>query len=380
MQHYEHFTPTDFACDDAFLSHHLSPTGQSAQFWAEWLTHHPHRRDEWTQGGHLLEAVRSGLSAYARTYLSEEAEAQLLARIQATNARIPIHIQPEAPVIPLWRTAWVTRAAAACFLLALGVSIWFYTTRSGSPTRYQQQVASLPPTRIETVNTTDKSQLIQLPDGSAVRLSPQSRLSYAADFGREERTVYLLGEANFDVAKNPEKPFYVYANELVTKVLGTKFSVKAFARDKNVTVMLQHGQVSVYRDNGSGMKPTLPASQQNLTGVLLLPNQQVVFARQTEQFTKSLVAEPVLVQENAPVKPSFVFDETPVPDVFARLEKAYGIDIVYNADALTGCQLTASLTDEPLFQKLDVITQSIGATYELVDGQVVITAKGCTPD
>jgi transmembrane sensor len=45
---------------------------------------------------------------------------------------------------------------------------------------------------------------------------------------------------------------------------------------------------------------------------------------------------------------------------------------------LKDCQLTASLTDEPLFQKLDVIVQSIDASYEVVEGQIVISANGCT--
>lgn len=362
---YEQFTAVEFVCDDAFLSHYLSPTQQSARFWEQWLHDHPHRRTEWEQAGWLLEAVQLGLRDYARTYLSEEAEDRLLARIRATNEQSAL----DATVIRFRPATWLKWAAAACLAVLVGTGVWLLTERTEVPSLYQQQVADLPVSRIERVNPSRQTQSFRLPDGSTVQLSPRSRLSYAADFGQATRIIYLLGEATFDVARNPEKPFYVHANELVTKVLGTRFVVKAYEQDRSVMVTVQHGRVSVYRNK--------PDREQALTGVLLTPNQQVVFTRQTEQFTKTIVSAPVLVQGEKSGKDLFVFDETPVAKVFERLEKAYGIDIIYNRDVLTGCQLTASLTDENLFQKLDAITQSIDATYELVDGQVVITAKGC---
>lgn len=367
--YYESFTATEFACDDAFLKHYLLPTTQSGQFWEQWLREHPHRQSEWKLATQLLEAVQLGLSDYARTYLSQEAEAGLLARIKATNAQRtePVRIRP------LWQTAGVYRAAA-CLVLVAGFGYWAFWFNVPRPSRYQQQIASLKQTGIERVNQSEKPQFVRLPDGSSIVLAPQSRLRYPTDYGQQDRSVYLWGEATFDVAKNPQKPFYVYTNEVVTKVLGTRFVVRSFDHDQQVVVLVQQGQVSVYKS-----QPTAGTSVRDKTieGVLLLPNQQVIFSRETETFAKSLVQAPQRIDADQATPIRFVFDEEPVTTVFQKLEKAYGIDIVYNADVLSECQLTASLTDEPLFQKLDVIVQSINATYGVVDGQVVISAKGC---
>lgn len=366
---YEKFSITDFVCDDVFLKHYLSPTDTSTDFWAQWLELHPHKSSEWQEAQKLLEAVVLGLNDYARTYLSEESQIRLLERIQHTNAQL----ENETPIVPLWRKTWViSTAAAACVLIAFG--LWFLNSPKATPSVYEQQITVLQQKMIEKSNTSEKSETITLPDGSTVILSPKSRVSYPNDFGKETRSVYLSGEAQFDVTKDVSKPFYVYANEVITKVLGTRFVVNAFDADKKVKVTVQSGQVSVYFPEKTG-KPI--RDKQNKDGVLLLPNQEVVFERLTAQFKKSLVQNPILLEVPSQTKISFEFDETPVSEAFERLEKAYGIDIIFDKEALENCQITASLNQETLYQKLNIISQIIGGIYETVDGQIVITAKGC---
>ena len=369
--YYETFTATDFVCDEAFLRHYVAPTPDSSLFWEQWLQQHPHQGATWQQARQLTEAVQAGLSDYARLFLSAEAEAHLLARITATNQPL----QSAAMVRPLWQNAWLYRVVAACFLLATGY--WFFIPSLTKPSVYQRQLATLPTAPLEIANATKTTQLVRLPDGSTVVLSPKSQLHYSTEYGLQNRTVYLQGEATFEVTKDARRPFFVYAGEVVTKVLGTRFVVRSFERDAKVTVVVQRGQVSV-----STSEPTNRQAKpdKSVQGVLLQPNQQAVFSRQTETFAKTLVSRPQRIDKQPTAPTSFVFSETPVVIVFDRLERAYGIHIIYNADVLRGCQLTASLTDESLFQKLDVIAQSINATYEVVEGQVVITARGCTAD
>ncbi len=363
-KNFQQYSITDFVGDDDFLKHQLHPTAESSQFWADWQLQNSSQKLVFLEAQRLFEAVRLGLSEYARTYLSLEAEAQLLARIQLTNQSNDLL---EKPIVSIWNNKWKISAIAASVLLMLGIFFWKSKTNYISP--YHQQIALLKKSVVEKNNATSKPQLIHLSDGSAVSLSAKSRLSYSENFGVENRIIYLEGEATFDVAKNPSKPFYVYANELITKVLGTKFTVTAYEKGKDVVVSVQHGQVSVYQNEKS--------EKNSLKGVLLLPNQQVVFARQSEQFNKTIIREPQIVALNNKEIISFDFDETPVSEVFERLKKAYNIDIIYDNEVLKECQLTASITDESLFQKLDIITKSIGANYEMVEGQIVITSKGC---
>ena len=335
----------------------------------QWLLLHPHREADWTLARQLVEAVQAGLSEYASTYLSPEAEDQLLTRILATNKLTHV----DAKVRPLWQNAFVYRAVAACFVLAAGY--WVYSSQLSRPSVYQQQIATLAQPTIEKSNLSTKLLRIRLIDGTVVVLSPQSQLRYPTNYGQQNRIVYLQGEATFDVVKDTQMPFLVYAGEVVTKVLGTKFLVRSFERDPKVTVTVQKGQVSVFKGQPMTDKRTLDKTVQ---GVLLQPNQQAVFSRETETFTKTLVSVPQRIDTPQTVPVNFVFSETPVTTVFDKLKNAYGINIIYNADVLKDCQLTASLTDESLFQKLDIIVQSIDASYEVVEGQIVITAKGCT--
>jgi ferric-dicitrate binding protein FerR (iron transport regulator) len=61
-----------------------------------------------------------------------------------------------------------------------------------------------------------------------VQLNPNSTISYPEHFGQKTRTVYLKGEAFFNIKRNPAKPFVVHTGDLVTEVLGTSFTIKSY--------------------------------------------------------------------------------------------------------------------------------------------------------
>ena len=65
---------------------------------------------------------------------------------------------------------------------------------------------------------------LYLPDGTLVWLNAGSKMSYAQDFGINERALDLSGEAYFEVTKNKEIPFKVHTEELDVKVLGTNLT------------------------------------------------------------------------------------------------------------------------------------------------------------
>jgi transmembrane sensor len=89
---------------------------------------------------------------------------------------------------------------------------------------------------------------LRLPDGTHVWLNSATDISYPLSFGSERR-VKINGEAFFDVAKDPEKPFIVETAHGVTKVLGTSFNVNAYAEDSVEMITLLTGSVSVTSTN-----------------------------------------------------------------------------------------------------------------------------------
>ncbi len=95
---------------------------------------------------------------------------------------------------------------------------------------------------------------IILEDGTRVWLNSSTALTFPTSFnGQADRTVEVVGEAYFEVAHNPKKPFVVISNYSRTTVLGTKFNIKAYPdQQKNQTTLLQ-GSVRINSANASSL-------------------------------------------------------------------------------------------------------------------------------
>jgi transmembrane sensor len=260
----------------------------------------------------------------------------------------------------------VVRWAAAVLLLGAALTVVL--------PRQQHLATSVPTATIGWVqqhNTGKQPSLVTLADGSHVTLYPGSSLQYLPGLAGPRREVRLSGEAFFQVAKNPARPFLVYTEQLVTTVLGTSFRVKAYAGRTN-EVAVQEGRVSVQKRHGAKLSatPLQPAA----SGIVLLPNQQVAYsALGAYPLHKQLVADPLVLAPQ-----SFTFEKQPVVKVLQALEKAYGVDIVYNQRKLASCTITVTFYQESLYEKLDVLSKALGASYSPTDNaQIRFNSTGC---
>ena len=85
-----------------------------------------------------------------------------------------------------------------------------------------------------------------LPDGSRIYLNRGSKLTYDdRTFNDERREIRLSGEAFFEVAKNPAKPFIVYGGQTQTTVRGTSFNVKVYPGVRENVISVRDGRVEV---------------------------------------------------------------------------------------------------------------------------------------
>ncbi len=96
-----------------------------------------------------------------------------------------------------------------------------------------------------------------LADGSAVTLNTDTAIRTAFD-DKMRRVDLLRGEALFDVAKDPARPFVVVAGDVRVRAVGTSFTVRTHA-DGQVGVIVREGVVEVWR--GSGGKPIRMAAE-----------------------------------------------------------------------------------------------------------------------
>ncbi|MBK7870501.1 MAG: FecR family protein [Saprospiraceae bacterium] len=226
---------------------------------------------------------------------------------------------------------------------------------------------------IELKNTDSSDQKITLPDGSLIILKPGSSLVYDKDFNKSKRELHLHGEAFFEVAKNPGKPFIVHAGEVVAEVVGTSFSIKNAENFKDVEVDVITGKVSVYAEKKSRIETNSISENPE---VILTPNQKVKYLNAENRLVKSIVAQPkFIISKEELVKLSFV--EAPISQIFEAIEKAYGLEIIYDEVVMHDCAMTTSLDEENLHDKLAIICKLLNASYKMIDAQIVISSEGC---
>lgn len=166
--------------------------------------------------------------------------------------------QATSMVVPIKRTGPITAMVTAMALAASFAFVVIY-----NPSWFGQQ----PPTQVANVpqfvqqyqTVTAQLRDINLPDGSALTLGPNSLVKVNYDLS-SRRVDLLQGEAYFDVSKDSRRPFYVESERTSVKVVGTRFDVRRLAQATSVSVV--EGIVQVFngkdsaRLNASRLLPT----------------------------------------------------------------------------------------------------------------------------
>lgn len=351
-------TIQDFLNDDSFVQWVLFQKNNF--FWEQFLMDYPMKADLMDEAYRLILEINE-IEGKQVLELNQELVWNRISKNIHTDEVI------EIPTRRLWRKAVFRWVAAIVVLLGVGSLVWI--NRSIGDVNYEDLIASLGDKNafVEKVNRNDTPLKVTLEDGSVITLEKNSKLSFPVHFDKNKRTVILSGEAFFEITKNPNKPFYVYANEIVTKVLGTSFRIQAFDREKKVLVKVRTGKVSVYNQRSVNL------SDPETNGLVLLPNQQAIYSRNNKNLSKRLVESPVPLKDMLPVQ----FDEVAISEVFEVIERRYGVKIIYNEEVLADCYITTKLVDKSLYNELDLICGIIGGTYKEVDAQIVIDSKGC---
>ncbi len=229
----------------------------------------------------------------------------------------------------------------------------------------------------EKINSSLVPMDITMEDGTVITLQPGSAIHYPEHFLYDKREIYLEGEAFFQVSKNAARPFFVYNKDVVTRVLGTSFNIKINKKTREVEVAVRTGRVEVYENDHAEKTST----EKKDNGIILLPNQKVIYDKDTRHFVSSLVDDPLpltveLTNKKAAVT-NFVFEEATLKTVFESLEKMYGIDIVVENENLYNCRFTGDVSRQGLFTKLDIICQSVQASYVVEGTKILIEGPGC---
>ncbi|MDF2187600.1 FecR family protein [Paraflavitalea sp. CAU 1676] len=286
--------------------------------------------------------------------------------------------QPEPVIIdrPVRRMpAFLRWTAAAAAMAAIAFGLYWVIAPGSSES--SETVAYLTNRLSRTINNGNTPDTVYLPDKSRVILEPKATLYYPDSFELAKREVYLEGNAFFEVTKNPNAPFYVYSNNIVTQVLGTSFFVKTDALTNDVEVSVRTGKVAVYeKETPKGSKQR----QQESTGVILKPNQKVIYNRIDGHFRTMLVDVPLPLmlagkQEETITELNFVFEEMPLSKVLARLEEAYHIEIITENETLEKALFSGDIKGQNLYDQLEIICQAVQATYEVRGTRILVKGE-----
>lgn len=371
MKDFRLYDITDFVIDEDFVRWVYERRPEDEQTWRNWLAKNPDK--------HLLvaeaKAIVQSLYIAPPPVTDREVDAETNRLLQTIHQQPVAEPEPVAtPVVPMHRRSRWWTAAAVLLLLAAG-AFWYINSHMVVRENYTWESMTATRSLVEHVNTSDKPITIALADGSALSLSPGSRIGYGNHFDTGSfRDVYLSGEAFFEVARNPDRPFRVFANELVTKVLGTSFTVRSFEGDTTIQVIVRTGKVTVY---SQAVTTTRRSATDHKPGeVILTPNQQLVYEKLGHKFQKVLLDEPLLIVPRVKEQ-KMEYEDASLIMVFGELSRAYGINIVYDNELLEKCTVTADLKHENFYHKLNLICSAIDASYEVIDGQVVIQSNGC---
>ncbi|WP_439558569.1 FecR family protein [Dyadobacter sp.] len=365
MINYRTHSVEELATDEMFRRWVIDPTPELHCFWSQWIRENPDRLQTVNLAKELVTSVQGMYS----DQLTSEMMRQEISEI--------VRLAAERRDTNTWRIYLpaIWRVAAA-FVLISGLSLAYYNARHlPKNVETAQKMPAIPAPLMQVSSNNDREVMtVLLSDNTVVTLSKGSSITYPAVFNGSERRVSLRGEAFFDVSRNEQQPFVVYTGETVTRVLGTSFRIKAFDQDKTELIAVKTGKVSVFAKKEYEKASTKPDAK--IPGVILTPNQQVVYIRKESRLERGAVSQRAMLVESIADRAQ-LFDDKPVTDVLVSLEKLYGIAIRYDKELLSKCRINAQFDDENLKQRMNAICQAIGASYDIVDGQLVITARGC---
>lgn len=201
-----------------------------------------------------------------------------------------------------------------------------------------------------------------LSDGTLVWLNAGSKLRFPNTFGSSEktRTVYLDGEAYFEVVTNKDKPFIVNTQEVDVKVLGTKFNISSYDTDDYIATTLVEGSVNVYE------------TRTPKNGVTLRPSFQANYQKFGNRFSKDLVDPDIFTSW---MSNRLVIDNLKFSEILVKLERKYFVKFINKAEHLNNEVFKGEFVDEDIESVLETISLSTPFNYEINQNIITITSE-----
>ncbi len=216
------------------------------------------------------------------------------------------------------------------------------------------------PAQFNTIETPKGGQFqVRLPDGTAVWLNAASTLTYPVSFDESDvRSVQLVGEAYFEVAKDKVRPFIVKTDRQKVEVLGTHFNINGYKDEPVISTTLLEGSVKVM-DASSGQSQ------------LLSPGLQANVSKGRNLITVSKVNTANIISwKNG----YFIFDNQDITSVMKVISRWYDVNVEYksiNGDERFGGTFSRSSNLSDILKVLE----KLGNVQFEIEGKRIIVSK-----
>jgi len=244
---------------------------------------------------------------------------------------------------------WISRAAA--ILLIPVLAFLFYTVSEN--TKLNNQISSVSVDSLEVIAPVGSRTVLELSDGSVVHLNYGSRIKYPQNFFGKTRGVTLTGEAFFEVAHNPDKPFVVTTGRIDVKAVGTVFNVNAYPENEDIATTLVEGKVVVEEMKNNGSKVIIKE---------LIPGMHVEYEKSTSKINSSIAqVDKYIAWKDG----KLVFENEQIDEVAQRLSRMFNVEIQVDK-AVSKYRYTVTFVDEPLFQILELLSVATPISYQVL--------------
>jgi transmembrane sensor len=235
---------------------------------------------------------------------------------------------------------------------------------------YQRSEKTLVWNKVEVSEGTTRKMV--LADGTSVWINAGSQLKYNADFGKSSRTVYLDGEAYFDIAKSKDNiPFLIKTKRFTIRDIGTVFNIKSYSDDSSLVVTVIEGKISV--------EGKLSTHDDENSKVFLEKKQVLKINSKPEDNIERVKVVTIdssqLEQYNGWKDNSLVFDEISFKELAKIINRRYDVETVIEDKELEAYKYTGSFRNVAnITRVMEIIKATTNIEYQVKDRTVIIRA------
>ncbi len=189
-----------------------------------------------------------------------------------------------------------------------------------------------------------------LPDSSKVWLNAGSHIVYGKGYGIKNRQIELCGEGYFEVQPNPQLPLEVKTGSITVRARGTKFNVKAYPEENDISALLIDGIIEI-ESAGLAQKKTLQ------------PRQMATYNK--KDHTLAIASEVKTILYTSWKDRRWLIEGATLGELAPILQRRYAVTVIFDNDALKPYKLRGEIRQQTVEQVAKALQLTAPMNYEM---------------